>query len=191
MAVPRRGHWRDVTPDRPSPDVRVLPLTPNYWPAVAEIYAAGIATGHATFETDAPTWERFDATRRDDCRSVAVDADGRVLGWVTAAPVSDRCAYAGVAEISLYVHPDVSGRGIGTLLGRAAIDSTERAGIWTISAGVFAENIASLRLFRALGFRTVGIRERLGLMTYGPLAGMWRDVVLLERRSPVVGVTQG
>jgi len=166
-----------------APEVRVVPLTAEHWPAVRDIYAAGIATGHATFESQPPTWEQFDAAKLPAHRHVAVDVDGTVLGWVAATAVSDRCTYAGVVEHSVYVHPDARGRGVGRTLLEALIASTEAAGIWTIQSGVFAENAASLALHRAAGFRVVGTRERLGRMTFGPLAGRWRDVVLLERRS--------
>ena len=157
------------------------------WPAVAGIYAAGIATGHATFESQPPTWETFETTRLVDHRLVAVDDAGQVLGWAAVSAVSDRCAYAGVVELGIYVHPDGRGRGIGRRLVDALVTSTEQAGIWTIQAGIFPENTASLALHAGAGFRVVGTRERLGRMTHGPLAGQWRDVVLMERRSPSVG----
>jgi L-amino acid N-acyltransferase YncA len=163
--------------------VTVVPLTVEHWPAVRGIYAAGIATGHATFESEPPTWEQFDAAKLPAHRAVALDADGTVLGWVAAIGVSDRCVYAGVVEHSVYVHPEARGRGVARTLLGALIASTEAAGIWTVQSGVFPENTASLALHRAVGFRVVGTRERLGRMSYGPLAGQWRDVVLLERRS--------
>ena len=164
----------------------VVPLTREHWPEVERIYAAGIATGHATFESEPPTWEHFDAARLPGLRLVAVEA-GRVVGWAAASAVSDRCVYAGVVEHSVYVDPEASGRGIGRVLLDALIDATEDAGIWTIQSGVFPENAASLALHRAAGFREVGVRERVGRMTSGPLAGRWRDVVLVERRSDRVG----
>ena len=164
--------------------VVVVPMIEKDWSAVRGIYALGIATGHATFEAEPPTWEHFDATRLPDQRHVAVNPDRRVLGWIAATAVSDRSVYAGVVEHSVYVHPDARGRGIGSALLRALIASTERAGIWTIQSGIFPENTASLMLHRAVGFRTVGSRERIGKMTYGPLQDQWRDVVLIERRSP-------
>jgi phosphinothricin acetyltransferase len=166
--------------------VTVVPLTREHWPEVERIYAAGIATGHATFESEPPTWEHFDAARLPGLRLVAVEA-GRVVGWAAASAVSDRCVYAGVVEHSVYVDPEASGRGIGRVLLDALIDATEDAGIWTIQSGVFPENAASLALHRAAGFRVVGVRERVGRMTSGPLAGRWRDVVLVERRSDRVG----
>jgi L-amino acid N-acyltransferase YncA len=150
--------------------------------AVLDIYRLGIDGGDATFETEPPTWERFAATRLPGHRFVAVDADGRVLGWVACSPVSQRGVYAGVVEHSVYVHPHARGRGLGKTLLRALIDSTESAGIWTIQSGVFPENVTSLAVHCAVGFRVVGTRERLGR-----LHGRWRDVVLVERRSPVIG----
>ena len=168
----------------------VVPLTVEHWPEVERIHAAGIATGHATFETTPPSWEQFDAAKLPGQRLVAVE-DGRVVGWAAASGVSDRCVYAGVVEHSVYVAPAAGGRGVGRLLLDALVASTEAAGIWTIQSGVFPENVASLALHRAAGFREVGLRERVGLMTYGPLAGRWRDVVFLERRSDRVGLSSG
>lgn len=165
----------------------IVPMTADHWPQVQAIYAAGIATGHATFEAEPPTWERFDASRPPGQRLVAADPGGRVLGWVAAGPVSDRCVYAGVVEHSVYVDPQAQGRGIGRLLLQALVDSTEADGIWTIQSGIFPENHASLALHESVGFRVVGVRERVGLMTYGPLRDHWRDVVFIERRSPVAG----
>jgi L-amino acid N-acyltransferase YncA len=151
------------------------------WSAVAAIYAEGIATGDATFETEVPSWERWDAAHLPEHRLVAVDG-GEVLGWTAVGQVSDRCAYAGVVEHSVYVAAAARGRRIGRLLLDALAASTEAAGIWTIQCGVFPENVASLALHRAAGFRAIGVRER-----PGRLHGRWRDVVLLERRSAVAG----
>lgn len=169
--------------------VRLAALSERHWRAVVDIYAAGIATGQATFETEPPTWEKFDATRLAEHRHVAVDANDTVLGWVAASPVSERCVYAGVVEDSVYVHPEASGQGIGRLLLDALIASTEAAGIWTIQCQIFPENLPSLAAHRRAGFREVGTRHRLGYMRYGPLAGQWRDVIQLERRSGVAGTT--
>jgi L-amino acid N-acyltransferase YncA len=166
--------------------VTVVPLTAGHWPGVERIYRAGIATGHATFESEPPTWEGFDGSRLADQRLVALDTDGRVVGWAAATAVSDRCVYAGVVEHSVYVDPAAQGRGTGRLLLDALAASTEAAGIWTIQSGVFPENEASLAVHAAAGFRVVGTRERVGRMTYGVLAGRWRDVVMVERRSPVI-----
>jgi phosphinothricin acetyltransferase len=151
--------------------------------AVLAIYQAGLDTGQASFETRAPDWAAFDAARLADHRYVARDrATGEVLGWIAVSAVSSRCVYAGVVEHSVYVRPAAHGRGVGTALLRALIRSTEQAGIWTIESGIFPENTASLRLHRSEGFRVVGTRERLGRRH-----GRWRDVILLERRSPAVG----
>jgi L-amino acid N-acyltransferase YncA len=151
--------------------------------AVLAIYQAGLDTGQASFETQAPDWAAFDAARLAAHRYVARDrSTGEVLGWVAVSPVSSRCVYAGVVEHSVYVAPGARGRGVGTTLLRALIRSTEQAGIWTIESGIFPENAASLRLHQSVGFRVVGTRERLGRHH-----GRWRDVILLERRSPAVG----
>ena len=163
-----------------APTIRAL--QPDDWPAVAAIYAAGIATGKATFETEPPAWDDFDADRLADQRLVAVGDGGTIIGWTAASAVSDRCVYAGVAEHSVYVHPDAAGRGIGTALLRALIASTERAGIWTLQSGIFPENAASLAIHERCGFRIVGRRERLGRHR-----DTWRDVIFVERRSPHVG----
>ncbi|GGR45449.1 phosphinothricin N-acetyltransferase [Streptomyces cinereoruber] len=162
--------------------VRLAAMRPEHADRVLEIYRLGIATGHATFETTAPTWPEFDASRLPDHRLVAVDRAGEVVGWAAVTPVSDRCAYAGVVEHSVYVHPDARGRGVGRALLTALLASTDAAGVWTVQSGVFPENTASLALHHRAGFRTVGVRERLGRHH-----GTWRDVILLERRSPVVG----
>ncbi|MGI8701472.1 MAG: GNAT family N-acetyltransferase [Nocardioidaceae bacterium] len=163
--------------------VRIVAMTAEHWPQVRDIYAAGIATGHATFESAPPTWETFDGARLPDHRFVAVAASHAVLGWVAVSPASDRCAYCGVVQHAVYVDPSAHGRGVGRLLLVSLAASTESAGIWTIQSGIFPENIASLAVHAAAGFRVVGVRERLGKMTYGPLAGQWRDVVAIERRS--------
>jgi phosphinothricin acetyltransferase len=167
--------------------VVIVPMTPADWAGVERIYAAGIATGHATFEETPPSWEAFDADRLPAHRLVAVDDAGRVAGWAAASGVSDRCVYAGVVEHSVYVDPAVAGQGVGSALLEALAESTEDAGIWTIQSGIFPENEVSLRLHAKAGFRVVGVRSRVGRMTYGPLAGTWRDVVLVERRSAVAG----
>lgn len=165
----------------PMTDVSIRSMTPGDWPAVEAIYAAGIATGNATFETEPPGWEAFDAAKLADHRLVA-ELDGRVAGWAAAVGVSDRCVYAGVVEHSVYVDPAAQGRGVGRALLEAFIASTEAAGIWTIQSGIFPENTASLRLHDRCGFRQVGTRERIGQHH-----GAWRDVVLIERRSRLAG----
>ncbi|MEV6494002.1 N-acetyltransferase family protein [Actinoplanes sp. NPDC051633] len=144
---------------------------------VLDIYRLGIETGDATFETEPPPWEKFAARTH---RLVALDGD-RVLGWTACTPVSDRPVYAGVVEHSVYVHPDGRGRGVGRMLLEALIRATEEAGVWTIQSGIFPENRASLALHEACGFRVIGTRQRVGKHH-----GRWRDVILLERRSPVV-----
>ncbi|WP_251070144.1 GNAT family N-acetyltransferase [Streptomyces sp. ISL-96] len=145
---------------------------------VLAIYQAGIDEGNATFETTAPDWVTFDATRLVEHRFVALDASGKVLGWVAATRVSDRCAYTGVIEHSVYVHPGARSRGVAGRLLATLVDSAESAGIWTIQSGIFPENTASLAVHQRAGFRVIGTRERIGRHH-----GVWRDVVLLERRS--------
>ena len=155
-------------------------MTEAAWPAARAIYEEGIAGGDATFETAAPGWAAWDQGHLADHRLVATRG-GRVVGWAALSPVSDRCAYAGVAEASVYVAAAAAGQGVGRALLTELVSRAEAAGIWTVQAGVFPENTASLALHRRCGFRTVGVRERLG-----KLHGRWRDVVLLERRSPLV-----
>jgi L-amino acid N-acyltransferase YncA len=161
--------------------VEIRDLRPGDWPQVAAIYEAGIATRSATFETEVPPWEDWDAGHLAEHRLVAVE-DGRVVGWAALSPVSDRCCYHGVTENSVYVHPDARGRGVGRALLEQLVAAAEAAGIWTVQTGIFPENTASLELHRRCGFRVVGVRERLG-----QLDGEWRDVVFLERRSPTLG----
>ncbi|MCY1142656.1 GNAT family N-acetyltransferase [Actinoplanes sp. Pm04-4] len=165
----------------PTPPIRIAPMLDDHADQVLAIYQLGIATGNATFETEPPDWPRFTATRLPRHRFAALDTDGAVLGWVACSPVSDRCVYAGVVEHSVYVHPDAHGRGIGRALLDALITSTEAAGVWTIQSGIFPENTASLALHTACGFRIIGTRERVGRHH-----NTWRDVILLERRSPTV-----
>lgn len=159
--------------------ISIEPMTKAHAEAVLSIYQAGIEEGNATFETSAPTWEEFEASKLTDHRFVAIDDDGTVLGWVAAVPVSDRCVYSGVVEHSVYVAPSARGQGVGKALLGSFIKSAEGAGVWTIQSGIFPENHASLALHRAAGFRDVGTRERLGQHH-----GTWRDVLLIERRSP-------
>ena len=152
------------------------------WDEIASIYQEGIATSNATFETNAPTWEKWDKSHLRDCRLVA-KAEGKLIGWAALSPVSTRCIYSGVAEVSLYVAALARGLGVGKALLSAVIDESERAGIWTLQGGTFPENIVSIALQKSCGFREVGRRERIGQMN-----GIWRDVILMERRSKVVGV---
>jgi L-amino acid N-acyltransferase YncA len=156
-------------------------MTRDDWERVRAIYLEGIATGDATFETGAPEFEAWDAAHLKTCRIVA-RAGGEVLGWAALSPVSSRCVYGGVAEVSVYVSEQARGLGVGRALLASLVEAAERAGLWTLQAGVLAENGASIRLHERCGFRVVGKRERLG-----KLKGMWRDVVLLERRSELVG----
>jgi phosphinothricin acetyltransferase len=155
-------------------------LRPDDWPEVARIFEEGIATGNATFETEVPSWEEWDGAHLAEHRFVA-ELDGRVCGWIAAVPVSPRRCYAGVAELSVYVGEEARGQGVGAELLAAAVESSERAGIWTLQTGVFPENSASLALLGRFGFRAIGTQERIGR-----LHDIWRDVLLLERRSEVV-----
>lgn len=159
--------------------VTITPLTGAHADEVLAIYQAGIDEGNATFETTAPTWAEFDAAKLPAHRFAALDTDGEPLGWIAAAKVSDRRAYAGVVEHSVYVHPSARARGVAGRLLAALIESTEAAGIWMIQSGIFPENAASLAVHARAGFRVIGTRERIGRHH-----GVWRDVVLLERRSP-------
>ena len=151
------------------------------WHRVREIYEEGIATGDATFETKAPAWEEWDANHIRPCRLVAEEG-GRVLGWAALWPVSDRCVYGGVAEVSVYIGEEAQGKGMGTRLLQELVTASEKEGFWTLQAGVFPENTSSVRVHEKCGFRIIGHRERLGKM-----GDLWRDVILMERRSSVVG----
>jgi len=157
--------------------VDIRDLRPGDWPEVSRIYAEGIATRNATFETEVPSWQEWDAAHASE-HGFVVEREGELVGWIAAVPVSSRCCYAGVLEISAYVAEQARGQGVGSALLERLIESTEAAGIWTLETGVFPENEPSLVLLKRLGFREVGVRERLG-----QLDGVWRDVVLLERRS--------
>jgi L-amino acid N-acyltransferase YncA len=164
--------------------VTIRLMTPADAKAVLAIYQAGLDGGNASFEHTAPSWTAFDASRLAGHRLVAVDEQDTVLGWVTVSAVSGRAVYAGVVEHSIYVDPAARGRGVGRALLHALITATEAAGIWTIQSGVFPENTASLALHHACGFRSVGVRERVG--RHVSQGNRWRDVVLIERRSPAV-----
>ncbi|MCY4167310.1 MAG: GNAT family N-acetyltransferase [Rhodobacter sp.] len=163
----------------------IRPMRAPDGPAVLAIYGGCIAKGHASFEETAPVWSEWDASHLARCRLVA-EEDRTVVGWAALSPVSSRYVYAGVGEVSIYLAGGVRGRGVGGRLLDTLIEASEAAGLWTLQAGIFPENAASIALHRKCGFRQVGIRERLGRMTHGPQAGEWRDVMLLERRSPVV-----
>jgi len=161
-------------------ELPIVPMLPEHWSAVKEIYREGISTGNATFETDVPSWERWDESHHQFSRLVAIN-ENVVLGWAALSPASHRAVYAGVAEVSVYVAAISRGRGCGRALLVALIESAERNGIWTLQAGIFPENTPSLELHKSCGFRVVGVRERIGRMN-----AIWRDTVLLERRSKVV-----
>ena len=170
------------TPAKSSrPEVTVDAMVPGDWPNVSAIYLEGIATGNATFETLAPNWDEWDRTHLPFARLVA--RQGRTIaGWAALSRISQRTCYAGVAELSVYVASWGRGKGVGSALMNAAIEAAERNGVWTLQGSVFPENTASLRLCEAAGFRQVGRRERIG-----KLGGVWRDTILVERRSGVVG----
>jgi phosphinothricin acetyltransferase len=157
------------------------------WTQVRSIYLEGIATGNSTFEAHVPDWEKWDSSHLPGHRLVVREGN-RILAWAALSPVSSRCVYSGVAELSLYVAAGHRGKGIGSALLKAIINSTEKAGVWTLQGGIFPENTPSLRLVRRHGFKEIGRRERVGKMTYGDLAGTWRDVILVERRSSVIGM---
>ncbi len=162
--------------------MEIIPLLPEHWQSVKTIYERGLATGNASFQTSAPSWEEWDAAHLKHSRIVALQ-NNAVAGWAALTPVSGRCVYAGVAEVSVYVDPASSGQGLGKQLLEALIMESEKNGLWTLQAGIFLENIASLHIHKRTGFRQVGIRERIGQMH-----GIWRDTVLLERRSKTVAV---
>ena len=161
--------------------MKILPLTENHWPTIREIYLAGIATGNATFESQAPEWDEWDAKHLGFARLVAM-GDREVKGWAALSAVSTRKVYQGVAENSVYVAPAAQGLGLGRLLLERLILESEANGIWTLQNSIFPENIASIRLHRSCGFREVGQRERIA-----QLNGVWRNTIFMERRSPVVG----
>ena len=162
-------------------------MTTDDWEQVRSIYLEGIDTGNATFESEAPDWDRWTSSHIQECRLVA-KAGQTVLGWAALSPVSGRCVYSGVAEVSVYVAHKFQGLGIGGRLLAALIKASEEKGIWTLEAGIFPENMDSIRLHQRSGFREVGRREKFSKMTYGPHKGIWRDVVLMERRSKSVGI---
>lgn len=158
------------------------PMTPGDWSAVRAIYAEGIATGNATFETVPPEWEEWDERHLGSCRLMARSGD-EIMGWAALSPVSRRPVYRGVAEVSVYVSERARRKGVGAALLSALVSSSEHEGIWTLQAGIFPENMASIELHKQAGFRIVGVRQRLGA-----IGGRWRDVILMERRSRTAGV---
>jgi L-amino acid N-acyltransferase YncA len=162
--------------------MEIEPLTEKHWPEVSAIYESGLATGNANFSLQVPDWEEWDKTHLKSCRLVMMDSS-KVWGWAALTAISDRCVYGGVAEVSVYVHESARNKGIGKQWLKAIADESEKNNLWTLEARIFAENLASLKAHEANGFHTVGRRERIG-----KLNGVWRDVILMERRSINVGV---
>ncbi|MEJ5962935.1 GNAT family N-acetyltransferase [Pedobacter immunditicola] len=161
--------------------MQIVEMLPSYWDDVKLIYQQGIATKQATFQTEAPSWEEWDKSHIPAFRYIAIIND-TIAGWAALTPVSSRCVYAGVAEVSVYIHEDYRGKGVGKSLLQKLITETEKANIWTLQAGIFPENLSSITLHEKLGFRQVGYREKIGKMD-----GVWRDTILLERRSKIAG----
>jgi len=157
-------------------------MLPHHWPSVRCIYEEGIKTGNATFETSAPDWDTWNGGHLQNVRIVAID-DEKVLGWAALTPVSGRCVYAGVAEVSVYISQHARNRGIGKQLLQQLIVESEQHNIWTLQAGIFPENVASIKIHEDCGFRIVGRRERIGKMN-----NTWRDTLLFERRSNITGI---
>lgn len=162
--------------------ITIRNLEPDDWAAVREIYSEGIATGDATLETSPPEWEAWDKSHTPDLRFVAVSEKGEICGWAALTPVSGRCVYAGVAEVSVYVGSKFRGQHVGDIILKHLIGQSEKGGYWTLQAGIFRENLASMKLHEKNDFRLIGYRENIGKMN-----GIWRSVNLLERRSKVVG----
>jgi L-amino acid N-acyltransferase YncA len=158
-------------------------LTKGHWQVVKDIYEEGIATGNATFQSSAPTWDEWDNSHAKNSRIIALDDNGEILGWAALTPVSGRCVYAGVGEVSVYVSEKARGKGVGKALLGELIRQSEENGFWTLTAGIFPENEASLKIHKNVGFKVLGVREKIGKMN-----GQWRDTVLLERRSRLVGI---
>jgi L-amino acid N-acyltransferase YncA len=156
-------------------------MKPEDWGRVRDIYLEGIATGHATFQKEAPSWKAWDSSHIQSCRVVA-RMDDKVVGWAALTPVSSRCVYSGVAEVSVYVDQSCAAKGIGTRLLHSLIMKSEKEGFWTLQSSLFPENTASLKLHLNHGFRVMGRREKIGQMD-----GVWRDTIILERRSKMVG----
>lgn len=157
----------------------ILPLIQSHYPAVSQIFIQGLEGGNSSYETAPPSWEDWDRGHLSIARWVA-QVNHQVVGWVALSPVSSRYVFRGVAELSIYIHNDFQGHGIGKALMHACIKQSEEEGIWTLQSGIFPENKASIRLHEKFGFRTVGIREKIGQM---PKSGQWRDIVIMERRS--------
>jgi phosphinothricin acetyltransferase len=157
-------------------------MTASDWEQVSNIYSEGIATGFATFETSAPDYGQWDSSHTEHSRLVAED-NGILLGWAALSPVSSRCVYGGVGEVSIYISTQSRGKGIGQLLMERLIEESEKAGFWTLQSGVFPENTGSIKLHEKMGFRYIGKRERIG-----KIHGAWKDNLLFERRSSTVGM---
>jgi L-amino acid N-acyltransferase YncA len=162
--------------------ITITTMLPQHWEAVKTIYEEGIATGNATFETTSPGWQEWDDAHLKSCRIIATE-NSEVLGWAALTPVSSRCVYAGVAEVSVYVATNARGKKVGSLLLKELINQSEKNGIWTLQSGIFPENKASISIHEKNGFRIIGYRERIGKM-----GNVWRDNLILERRSNTVGI---
>ena len=162
--------------------MEIVKLLPEHWDEVRQIYEQGIMTGNATFETAAPSWEEWDKKHLDICRFVAIE-DGKVAGWIALIPTSTRKVYLGIMEVSIYIHEDHRGKGVGKKLFDVLIPESEKNGIWSLLSVLFPENTASIKLHEKVGFKVIGIREKMGKM-----GDVWRDNVMMERRSKVAGV---
>ena len=162
--------------------IEIKPLEPLHWNEVRRIYEEGLHTGNATFQTSAPEWDEWDKTHLQTGRLIAIENE-KIIGWAALTPVSGRCVYGGVAEISVYVSENARGKGVGKELLKSLIENSEANGFWTLQAGIFPENVASIKIHEATGFRIIGRREKIGKMN-----GHWRDTILLERRSQTVGI---
>ncbi len=162
--------------------MEIIELLPFHWESVKQIYLEGIAAGNATFQTSAPSWSDWDEAHVKNSRIIAVE-ENEILGWAALTPVSGRCVYAGVGEVSVYVSKKARGKGVGKKLLQALIQESEKNNFWTLQAGIFPENNASVKIHVESGFRIIGTREKIGQSK-----GLWRDTLLLERRSKTVGV---